>query len=88
MIGLRTRLAKPTLPETEMNGTDVGTVAQNFITYFGGAAGGYILAAALVVVGLLAAAHVVPSRLFWISMALGIAAWTASYAVRTTIGWA
>jgi hypothetical protein len=71
-----------------MNGTDVGTVAQNFITYFGGAAGGYILAAALVVVGLLAAAHVVPSRLFWISMALGIAAWTASYAVRMTIGWA
>jgi hypothetical protein len=39
MIGLLTRLAKPTSPETEMTGTDVGTVAQNFITYFGGAAG-------------------------------------------------
>jgi hypothetical protein len=39
MIGLRTRLAKSTSPETEMNGTEVGTVAQNFITYFGGAAG-------------------------------------------------
>jgi hypothetical protein len=71
-----------------MQGTDLGTIAQNFITYFGGAAGGYMLAAALVVVGLLAASHVVPARLFWISMSLGIAAWTASYMVRTTIGWA
>jgi hypothetical protein len=71
-----------------MEGVDVGTIAQNFITYFGGASGGYILAAALVVIGLLAASHVVPARFFWISMALGIGAWTASYAVRNTIGWA
>ena len=71
-----------------MNGVDVGQIAQNFITYFGGAAGGYMLAAALIVIGLLAASHVVPARFFWISMALGIAAWTASFMVRSTIGWA
>lgn len=71
-----------------MNGIDPGTIAQNFITYFGGAAGGYILAAALIVVGLLAVTHMVPARFFWVSMALGIAAWTASYMVKTTIGWA
>lgn len=69
-------------------GSDLGTIAQNIITYFGGAAGGYMLAAALIVVGILAAAHVIPPRMFWVSMCLGILAWSASYAVRTTLGWA
>jgi len=70
-----------------MNGTDLGTVAQNMLTYFGGAAGGYILAAALTIIGLLAAAHVISPRAFTMSAALGVGAWTASYLVRSTIGW-
>jgi hypothetical protein len=36
---------------------------------------------------MLALAHVVPARLFWISFALGILAWTASYLVSGVIGW-
>jgi hypothetical protein len=71
-----------------MQGTDLGTIAQAFITYFGGAAGGYMLGAAMLVVGLLAAAHVVPARMFWISTSLGICAWTAAFMVRQLIGWA
>jgi hypothetical protein len=70
-----------------LNGTNLQTVAQAFITYFGGAAGGYILAAALTVVGILALTHVVHARLFWVSFALGILAWTASYLVSGVIGW-
>jgi hypothetical protein len=70
-----------------VNGTNLQTVAQSFITYFGGASGGYILAAALTVVGMLALTHVVPARLFWVSFALGILAWTASYLVSGVINW-
>jgi len=71
-----------------MNGTDLGTIAQNIITYFGGAAGGYIVGAALLVIGLLAMAHIVSGRLFIHSFAFGVLAWTAAFMVRTFIGWA
>jgi hypothetical protein len=70
-----------------MNGVDPGQIAQNFITYFGGASGGYIVAAALILVGILSLCHIVHARLFWITMSLGILAWTGSWAVRTLIGW-
>ena len=71
-----------------MGGTDIGTIAQNIITYFGGAAGGYIVGASLLVIGLLAAAHVVSGRFFVHAFAFGIFAWTAAFMVRTFIGWA
>lgn len=67
---------------------DLGQVAQNFITYFGGAPGGFIVGAALIVIGLLGVAHVVPARFFWLSTSLGIAAWTSAFIVRQLIGWA
>lgn len=71
-----------------MNGGDLGQVAQNIITYFGGAPGGMIVGASLLVVGLLAAAHVVPGRLFIHSAVFGIFAWVAAFIVRQFIGWA
>lgn len=71
-----------------MTGTDLGAIAQNIITYFGGAAGGFIIGACLLVIGLLAAAHVVSGRLFVHSLAFGIFAWTAAFMVRQFIGWA
>lgn len=71
-----------------MQGSDLGQIAQNFITYFGGAAGGLILAAALLVVGILAAVHVLPARFFWHSFVLGVCAWTATFMIRQFIGWA
>jgi len=70
-----------------MNGTDLGTIAQNMITYFGGAAGGYMVGAAMLVVGLLAMAHVISGRAFIHTFALGALAWTASFAVRTFLAW-
>jgi hypothetical protein len=71
-----------------MIGIDPGQVAQQFITYFGGAAGGYIVAAAVLIITLLAVAHIVDRRAPWITLALGIFAWTSAYVLRTVIGWA
>lgn len=70
-----------------MNG-DLGAIAQNIITYFGGAPGGFIVAAALLVVGLLAAAHFISGRLFIHTAAFGIFAWSAAFIVRQFLGWA
>lgn len=69
-------------------GSDLGTIAQNVLTYFGGAAGGYMAAAAMLIVallwgiGILSGRHAVETV-----VAVGLA-WSASYIVRTTIGWA
>jgi hypothetical protein len=71
-----------------MNGIDPGVIAQNVITYFGGAAGGYLGAAAVLLVIVLAFCHVVHARMAWITFALVVFAWTSAWAVRTLIGWA
>jgi len=70
-----------------MNGNDLATLAQNMITYFGGAAGGYLLGAALIVVGILAAFHIISGRAFVHTAALGSLAWFATFAVRTFLAW-
>lgn len=70
-----------------MTGGDIGQIAQNMITYFGGQAGGLIIAAALLIVGLLAAAHFVSGRTFVHSLGFGVFAWTAAFMVRQLIGW-
>lgn len=71
-----------------MNGVDPGQIAQNVTTYLGGAAGGYILAAIMLIVCLLAAAHIVPRGAITVTFFAGVLAWCAAYLVRTTIGWA
>jgi hypothetical protein len=69
-------------------GTDPSQVAQNIIVYFGGPAGGYILAAALLIIAVLCFMHIASPRMFVFSLVFGVLAWTVSYIVRTTIGWA
>lgn len=71
-----------------MNGIDPGTIAQNFITYFGGAAGAQISGAAILVVFLLCATHIMHTKAGWITTALVIFAWTAAWSVRQLVGWA
>lgn len=71
-----------------MNGIDPGTIAQNIVTYFGGPAGGYVLVAALLVVGILTACHLVSSRFFMHTLGFGVFAWCASFMIRTFLGWA
>jgi hypothetical protein len=68
--------------------TDPGTIGQQIITTLGGASGGYILAAALLVTGLLIAIHMMPPRAFGIVFVIGALTWGAAYFVRTYIGWA
>lgn len=69
-------------------GSDLGTIAQNFITYLGGAAGGYMAAAATMIVALLWASGILSGR-HAVETVMAVAlAWSASYLVRTTIGWA
>jgi hypothetical protein len=67
---------------------DWGTIAQNMITYFGGAAGGYIVLAATLVVALLAVAHLMSPRAPWMTFGIGACAWCAAFAIRSFIGWA
>ena len=68
--------------------SDPGAIGQKIITTLGGASGGYILGAALLVTGLLIAIHMMPPRAFGIVFAIGALAWCAAFIVRTYIGWA
>lgn len=70
-----------------MNGADLGQIAQNFLTYFGGANGGYICAAIALVVWMLCAGHVMSPRSGVITFVSVIVAWAADYLVTNTIGW-
>jgi len=69
-------------------GTDIGTIASNFITYLGGQAGGYIAAAAGMVVFLLWGIGILSGRHAVETIVAVCGAWGFSYLVRTTIGWA
>jgi hypothetical protein len=71
-----------------MNGLDPGQIAQNIVTYFGGANGGLIVLAALLVVGLLTAAHLVGPHLFRLTLSFGVGAWIAAFIVKTILTWA
>jgi hypothetical protein len=68
-------------------GIDIGQIAQHLLTYMSGAAGGYIAAAAVMIVmllwgvGILNGRHAMESTL---AVALG---WSAAYLVNTVIGW-
>jgi hypothetical protein len=69
-------------------GSDIGTIADNFINYLGGAAGGYIAAAALMVTALLWGVGILSGRHAVETTGAVVLAWGAAYLVRTTIGWA
>lgn len=72
----------------QAGGSDLGTIAQNVLTYFGGAAGGYMAAAVMMIVALLWGVGILSGRhAVETVVAVGLA-WSASYIVRTTIGWA
>jgi hypothetical protein len=71
-----------------MQGLDPGTIALNFLTYFGGAGGAEIAGAAILMVFLLCAAHVMHPKAGWITTTLVMFAWTAAWSVRQLIGWA
>jgi type IV secretory pathway VirB2 component (pilin) len=69
-------------------GSDIGTIANNFINYLGGAAGGYIAACALMVTALLWGIGILSGRHAVEATGATVLAWGAAYLVRTTIGWA
>jgi hypothetical protein len=69
-------------------GTDIGTIANNFLNYMGGAAGGYISAAAGMIVFLLWGVGVLSGRHAVETLLAICGAWGFSYLVHTTIGWA
>lgn len=71
-----------------MNGIDPGQVAQTIVTYFGGANGGLILAAALLVIGLLVAVGFVQRHFFIGALAFGVGAWFSAWVVKSMLGWA
>lgn len=71
-----------------MQGVAPGAIAQAFLTYFGGVAGGQIAAAAALLVWLLCAMHVMPARAGWFTVSCVMGAWCAAYMVSTVIGWA
>ena len=71
-----------------MMGIDPGTIAQNFITYFGGASGGLIAGAAALITYLLCAAHVLHPRAGWTTVTLIVGAWISAWLIRGMIGWA
>jgi len=68
-------------------GSDIGTIADNFINYLGGAAGGYIAAAALMVCALLWGVGILSGRHAVETVGAIVLAWGGAYLVRTTIGW-
>ncbi len=70
-----------------MNGIDPGVIAQNIITFFGGAGGAYIAGAAILITFLLCAAHIMHPKAGWITTALVMFAWTATWTVRQIVGW-
>jgi hypothetical protein len=70
-----------------MNGVDPGAIAMNAITYFGGAAGGEIVLAAIIVFGLLAALHWVQPHYWTNSIKFGAGAWVAAFILRQILGW-
>jgi hypothetical protein len=69
-------------------GIDIGTIASNLLTYLGGAAGGYMAAAIILIVFLLAGTHVLSGRHAVETSILVAFAWSAVYIVNTIIGWA
>jgi type IV secretory pathway VirB2 component (pilin) len=71
-----------------VGGSDIGTIADNFINYLGGAAGGYIAAAALMITALLWGIGILSGRHAVETTGAVVLAWGAAYLVRTTIGWA
>ena len=78
----------PTARAQGAGGTDIGTIANNFINYLGGAAGGYIAAAALMITALLWGIGILSGRHAVETTGAVVLAWGAAYLVRTTIGWA
>jgi hypothetical protein len=58
-------------------GIDVGPIASNLLSYLGGAAGGYMAAAIILIVFLLAGAHVLSGRHTVESAILVAFAWSA-----------
>ena len=71
-----------------MGGSDIGTIASQFINYLGGQAGGYIAAAALMITALLWGIGILSGRHAVETTGAVVLAWSAAYLVRTTIGWA
>lgn len=69
-------------------GLDIGTIASQLLTYFGGQAGGYIAASIILIVFLLAGCHVLSGRHAVESAILVAFAWSAVYITNTIIGWA
>lgn len=68
-------------------GGSLTQLAQNILTNLGGAAGGYMLAAAITVVGILAYCHAVTGHTFRNTVILGCFTWLATWIVSSVIGW-
>jgi hypothetical protein len=71
-----------------MNGVDPAQIAQNIITYLGGPAGGYLLAAALMVIGLCIPLGMTSKHTFIHGAGYGCLAWCVAWILRSIIAWA
>ncbi len=63
-------------------------LAQNILTQLGGATGGYLLAAALTITGILCYCDLISRHKFAATFGLGCLTWMAAWIVNTVIGWA
>jgi hypothetical protein len=70
-----------------MQGLDPGQVALNVIAYFGGAAGGALVLAAVLVSAIMAAIGWAHERRPLHAFYYGAGGWAAAFAVRTWLAW-
>ncbi len=69
-----------------MNGTDPLQAAHNLVTYLGGAAGGYLVAAAFLITLLLSMGHLCErGRIVWVTI-FGAMAWGTAFLLNTLLG--
>jgi hypothetical protein len=66
---------------------DLAVIFQAVILYLGGPAGGFMLAAALIVVAVLCFLHVMDRHSFIQTAMYGALAWGAAFMVRTFYAW-
>lgn len=71
-----------------MNGLAPGAIAENIITYFGGAAGGFMILAAILITFLLASIGAIQQHRIMQTFYYGSGAWISAFLVKTIIAWA
>ena len=69
-------------------GLDPGAIALNVIAYFGGAAGGALVLAAVLVTAIMSALGWCSQHRILHAFYSGAAGWAAAFAVRTWLVWA